>query len=93
MYDLVITRHQGLVDYLLEEELISSSTPILGHASKEDVNDKDVIGVLPHSLSVHTSTFSEIPLILPPEMRGKELTADDVRRYKGDLVTYKITIA
>ncbi|RUM64230.1 MAG: hypothetical protein DSZ04_02985 [Sulfurimonas sp.] len=91
-FNLVVTRHQGLVDYLLAEGLIDDDTRVVTHASKRDVLHKHVIGVLPHSLSAMTKTFSEIPLDLPPEMRGKELSVADIRLYKGVLTTYCVYI-
>jgi len=89
--DLVVTRHQGLVDYLIEEGLIEPETRIVDHASEEDITGKHVLGVLPHNLSCLCNSFTEIPLLLPTEMRGKELSKEDVRKYAGELVTYKVT--
>jgi len=87
---LVVTRHSGLIKYLIDEGIIPMNTPVTTHATPELVKGQHVIGVLPHNLSVLTEKYTEIPLNLPAEMRGKELTADDVRRYAGKAVTYKI---
>jgi hypothetical protein len=88
--ELVVTRHQGLVDYLIEEGIITAKTTVISHASAETVTGKHVLGVLPHSLSCLCASFTEIPLILPPELRGQELTADDVRKHARAPVTYTI---
>lgn len=37
-----------------------------------------------------TASFTEVPLDLPPELRGKELTLEAMRQYAGDPVTYKV---
>lgn len=89
---VVITRHSGLVEYLRDIRLIDDTAIIIKHAAVEDIADKDVVGVLPHSLSVMTNTFTEVPLVnLPSELRGQELTADDMRNYAGEPVTYCVS--
>ena len=55
------------------------------------IRGKNVLGVLPHSLSYLTNTFSELQLELPKEKRGIELNIEDVKRYSRTIKTYKIT--
>jgi len=86
----IVTRHPGLVEYLKQEDMIGEDVKVLTHASTQDVQNKHVLGVLPHSLSCLTKTFTEVPLSLPPELRGKELSAGDVRKYAGHPVTYRV---
>jgi len=88
--EVIVTRHAGLVEYLKQEGLISDEVKVVSHANMETVSGKHVLGVLPHSLSCLTASFTEIPLSLPPELRGKELTTEDVRQYAGAPVTYKV---
>jgi len=88
--ETIVTRHPGLVEYLIEEGMISEDVKVLTHASAEDVSGKHILGVLPHSLSCLAKTFTEVPLSLPPELRGKELSAEDVRQYAGHPVTYRV---
>lgn len=90
MIDLVVTRHPGLVAYLQEIGLASDEVAVLTHATAEDVSDKHVCGVLPHSLSCLTARFTEIPLSLTPELRGVELTVEQVRSIAGSPITYVI---
>lgn len=89
----VITRHASLTQYLMNIVLIDDTATVLEHASPADIQDKDVIGVLPHSLSVLTKTFTEVPLRLPSELRGKELSVSDLEQYAGEPVTYTVNIA
>lgn len=91
IFDVVVTRHKGLVEYLEKNGLISDKTVVIDHASKEDVEGKVVLGVLPHSLSCHCKIFAEIPLNLPPDMRGKELSLQDVEKYAGEMSRYSVT--
>ena len=86
--DVVITRHPALVEYLREQGIVSGDVEVISHASPDAVQGKHVVGVLPHSLSCLCASFTEIPLRLPLEMRGKELTIEDLRKYAGSPVTY-----
>ena len=90
--EVVITRHPGLVQYLTEIGLADADTEVLAHASPENVRGKHVCGVLPHSLSCLTASFTEVPLSLPAELRGQELSLDQVRQYAGIPVTYRVTL-
>ncbi len=92
MIDLIVTRHAGLVEYLTEEGIVPEGVEVISHASPEAVAGRHVCGVLPHSLSCLTASFTEVPLRLPPALRGKELTADDVSRYAGTPVTYRVEV-
>ncbi len=92
MIDLIVTRHAGLVKYLIAEGIISAGVEVISHASPELVSGRNVCGVLPHSLSSLTASFTEVPLILPQELRGQELTESDVRKYAGIPVTYTVRV-
>ncbi len=90
--DVVVTRHTGLVEYLIELGIASPETTVVAHASPEVVKDKHVCGVLPHNLSALTASFTEVPLLnLPMELRGTELTLEQMKEYAGEPVTYKVT--
>lgn len=88
MQQLVVTRHQGLVDFLVNEGHVSSEAEVVEHATEENVTGRHVWGVLPHALSCLTRSFTEVPLSLPAELRGTELTESQVRQYAGEPTTY-----
>ncbi len=90
MEKIVVTRHAALVEFLREIGLISEDTPIISHARVEDVRGKHVIGVLPLALAVEARTVTEVPLHIPQELRGKELSLDEVRMYAGAPVRYTV---
>jgi len=90
MFDLVVTRHPALVQHLTNLGLVNEETVIVAHVTPDLVRDKKVCGVLPHSLSCLTKTFTEVPLMVPAELRGVELTLEQVRQYAGKPVTYRI---
>ena len=81
--ELVVTRHAALIEYLREIGIANADTQILSHATEADIAGKWVAGVLPHSLSSATGLYIEVPLNLPPELRGVELTLDQVRQFAG----------
>lgn len=128
---LIVTRHRGLVDYLVESGVVPGAKTaawdagthgqaycsrcghdiahsafghtlpaacplcceVVTHASRETVEGRDVIGVLPLSLAVHAASVTEIPLLLPEHMRGKELSAADVALYAGTATRYVVRMA
>jgi len=90
MFDLVVTRHSALVQHLRNLGLCDDATQVVSHVTPELVRNKHVCGVLPHSLSCLTKTFTEVPMNLPAELRGVELTLGQVQKYAGDPVTYRV---
>lgn len=90
--EIIVTRHAGLVDYLKQEGLVDDNVKVVSHAGPQAVAGKHVLGVLPHSLSCLTASFTEVQLRLPPDLRGKELTVNDVRQFAGKPVTYKVQV-
>jgi putative CRISPR-associated protein (TIGR02620 family) len=91
--DLIVTRHPGLVEYLREIGIATAETVVVSHATPENVTGKHVCGVLPHNLSCLCESFTEIPLLnLPVELRGVELTLEQVREYAGTPVTYRVEV-
>ena len=87
---LVVTRHAGLVEYLRAEGLVPDGVEVVAHATPDVVRGRHVLGVLPHSLSCLTASYTEVALRLPPEARGRELTADEVRAYCVGVYTYEV---
>lgn len=85
----VITRHKALLAYLLDKNFIKEGEyKLIEHANYKDVEGQDVIGVLPLQLASYAKSVTEVPLNLTPEMRGKELTFDEVSKIAGKPVQY-----
>ena len=89
---IIVTRHPTLVKYMIELGLADENTPVVPFAKEDDVRGKDVLGVLPLHLSRLARTITAIPLHLPPDLRGKELTLAQVREYAGQPIEYSIQI-
>lgn len=86
---LIVTRHKGLVEVLCEDFGLTD-IEVITHASIDDVRDRNVIGILPIELAAFCETITVLSLNLPPELRGVELNADQVREYMGELNTYTV---
>ena len=85
----VVTRHKALVDYLLDKDIIKEGDySLIEHADYKDVEGQDVIGVLPLQLASYAKSVTEVPLKLTPEMRGKELTSEEVEQIAEKPVKY-----
>lgn len=87
---VVVTRHPGLVEVLREQGLIPAGVRVIAHASAEDVRGLDVYGVLPLALAAEAASVTEVTLTLPAELRGQELSADQVRAHMTGVTRYVV---
>lgn len=87
---VIVTRHAALVEYLREIGLAEEGIRVIPHATENDVRDMVVGGVLPLHLAASAARVIEIPLDLTPQMRGVELTIEDVRRVAKPPVEYSV---
>ncbi len=87
---IVVTRHPALVEFLREQGIIGEDVKVLTHASPEDVRGRVVFGVLPLWLAAEAEAVVEISLDIPPELRGKELSLEQVREFFRGVCRYKV---
>lgn len=93
METIIVTRHKALVWYLVETGLIAGQEEIItGNATKEDVSGRHVIGVLPNFLAASAACVTQIPLKVPPELRGQELSIEQIREFAGEPTTFKVSV-
>lgn len=85
---VLVTRHEALVQYFTNMGLTFDK--VIAHAAAEDVTGNDVYGVLPLHLASLANTVTTIDMNLPVEMRGKELSLEDIKKYLVDISTYKV---
>ena len=88
---LVVTRHKGLLAYLKTIGLADNGTQVIEHATADQLRGQTVVGVLPLHLAAAADYVIEIPMNIPPELRGVELDETQVAQYAGDARTYKVT--
>ena len=85
---VIITRHQGAVDWLAQQGITGVVTH---HATPDVVKGQDVIGNLPLDLASLANTVTAILMPhLPPELRGKELSVEQMNQY-ATLKKFKVT--
>lgn len=88
---VVVTRHPALVEYLTELGVVHAGTEVVTHATAEQVRGRHVFGVLPLHLAAEAASVTEVTLHVPAELRGVELTLEQVRQFAGPLTTYKVS--
>ena len=90
-----VTRHPGAIVWAAQAGVKVADRGIVESLDPEQVQAGDtVIGVLPVNLAARVvergAEFIHLALEVPPEARGKELSADDMRRYGARLERYDI---
>lgn len=88
--EVIVTRHPALAQVLREDHGVEGD--VFDHVVEGDVRGAVVWGVLPLHLAALAAEVRVIDLDLPADMRGVELTADQVRLYaRGRSVsTYRV---
>lgn len=87
---VVVTRHPALVEYLVSLGVVPADVEVVAHATAEQVRGRHVFGVLPLYLAAEARRVTEVPLHVPAELRGVELTLAQVRRFAGPLTSYVV---
>ena len=88
---IVITRHAALAAYLVEIGAVPSTARVIPHASAEDIRGRHVAGPLPLHLAALAASVIHVPLDIPAELRGVELTLDQVRALARPVERYTVT--
>ena len=89
---LVVTRHQGLVDYLSRQWPEAAAWTVSPHAKADEVKGRVVVGALPQHLSALTLLHVEIPLDMSLHPRGVELDALEVARIASPPRLYSVEV-
>lgn len=90
METIVVTRHASLVKHLVESGIVPAGTKVVSHASPEEVSGKHVVGILPLHLAALAARVTVVPLRVPSELRGQELTLGQVRELAGPPQTFVV---
>ena len=93
MTTLFVSRHPGALDWAAEEGV--TVDVLLAHLDPETIQPGDVvIGTLPIHLAARVcergGRYLHLSLELPPDWRGRELTAADLRRFEARLEEYRV---
>ncbi len=85
---LIVTRHVGAVDWLQRQGIEGDIIP---HATAEAVAGRHVIGNLPLHLASYAESITTITMpSLPPEWRGKNLTAEQMEEAGATLQRFVV---
>ena len=91
METIVISRHIGLVQWLVLHGHVSPDVTVVAHATPDLMRGRKVIGVIPMHLACHAKEVWSVDLPnLPLELRGKELTPEQMDQCGANLVGYKV---
>ena len=87
---IVVTPHQAFVDYCLEKKIIEEGKyKLLPRVQNYDeIRNQDVVGILPLHLACLCNTVTEIPMVIPSELRGTRLTIEQIRDFAKKPKTY-----
>jgi CRISPR-associated protein Csx16 len=88
-----VTRHSGAVDWARESGMAIDRQ--LAHLDTAEVKAGDcVIGTLPVHLAAEVcargARYFHLALETPPEWRGRELSAEDLRRFGARIEEYRV---
>ncbi|MGY6214199.1 CRISPR-associated protein Csx16 [Methylolobus aquaticus] len=88
-----ISRHAGATDWLRDQGLTVDA--VVDHLDPETVRADDVVlGTLPVNLAARIcargARYLHLSLELPAHWRGRELSADDMRRFGAKLEEFRV---
>lgn len=94
MTTLFVSRHPGALDWAAGEAVAVDQ--VIGHLDTELIQPGDVvIGTLPIHLAARVcergGRYLHLSLELPPDWRGRELSAADLRRFGARLEEFRVT--
>lgn len=93
MTTFFVSRHAGAIEWAARQGLEVDRQ--IDHLDPADIRPGDiVIGTLPVNLAAEVCArggrYYNLSLDLPPEVRGQELSADDLERYGARLEGYAV---
>lgn len=91
---VVVSQHQAFVNYCLEIKLIQEGNyRLIPRVNNYDeIRDQNVVGILPLHLASLCSSITEVPLVVPVELKGKKLDLDQIREFARKPKTYYVEL-
>lgn len=91
MEKVIVTRHQALVEYIIDQKLAPEGTPVYTHVNPQDIEGKHVLGTLPFHLALnYPARITVIPFTIPQELKGKEIGLEDLKKIAGTPKTVEV---
>lgn len=88
--NVIITRHAALVTVLRELVPELADCEVIAQATPDQISGKHVYGVLPMHLAALAECVTTVTLNTPAELRGTELSVEQVKSFMGPLATYRV---
>lgn len=92
---IIVTRHPSLATLLVERGVCPAGTPVIEHATPDDVQNQHVIGVLPMHLASLAASVTEVPirmtLVDREAAQAGDLPLERLREIAGEAVCYRVT--
>jgi len=90
MTTIIITRHPGALKWIYRHTGFKDVKHIQ-HASEADIRGNRVIGTLPVHLAAMAGEYWHLTMDIPPHLRGKELSCEQMEQLGCKIVCYKLT--
>lgn len=87
---VIVTRHQALVEYIHQHRPQTKGAQVLERVTEKDISGKCVVGVLPLRLAAFAKEVTEVGLNLPRDLRGTELSLEQITQYTTGMTTYVV---
>lgn len=84
---IIVTRHQGLVDWLAARGITGTVVPSV---TADDVRGKQVVGALPLHLAAEAESVTTVAYQCPMKLRGQDLSADQLDVLGAKLETFQV---
>ena len=75
---VIVSRHQGALNWLKKHHPEFDNVEYFSHINEKDIKDNIVIGTLPINLAKLAKEYWHLSMSIPSEMRGVELTIEDM---------------
>lgn len=92
MKTLVVTRHGAFVEFLLNQGVVEPGNfEVVPHVVESEVADRVVVtSGIPLHLAAICKRVVTVPLHVPPEFRGKELSVEEVERFAQPVQSFVV---
>lgn len=81
MKTIIVTRHPGALAWIQKRHPEFQDAQVIAQAKPDDLAGNRVIGILPVDLAAMCGEYWALNMRIPAEMRGKELTCEDMERF------------
>ena len=85
---IIVSRHDATVRLLRKRFPRLGEVPVYTHVSTDTIDGKIVIGNLPLHLAARANVVYNVSIDVPPDLRGKELSEEDLERCNVRLEPY-----